>query len=115
MRYYREIPKKPSGRDLSAKPRALLDTTKLRELANHLGFELSEITALKRFPTSADPPIVRGNEKPALVTDGPGETRKERCGMPYAQNYEEDRKFLLLLNYMITDMNNPRGSRPTSG
>jgi len=99
MRYHREIPKKPSGKDLLAKPRAMLDTTKLREmadLANRLGFESSEITALKQFPKSADPPIVRGNEKPALVTEGPGETRKDRCGMPHVQNYEEDRKFLFI-------------------
>jgi len=99
MRYYREIPKKPSGKDLLAKPRAMLDTTRLREmadLANHLGFESSEITALKQFPKSADPPIVRGNEKPALVTDGSGEISKDRCGMPHAQNYEEDRKFLFI-------------------
>ena len=99
MRYHREIPKKPSGKDLLAKPRAILDTTRLREmadLAHHLGFESSEITALKQFPKSANPPILRGNEKPALVTDGPGEIRKDRCGLPYAQNYEEDRKYLFI-------------------
>lgn len=99
MRYHREIPKKPSGKDILAKPRAILDTTRLREmadLAHHLGFESSEITALKQFPKSADPPILRGNEKPALVTDGPGEIRKDRCGLPYAQNYEEDRKYLFI-------------------
>jgi len=86
MRYYREIPKKPSGKDLLAKPRPILDTTRLREmadLANHLGFESSEITALKQFPKSADPLIVRGNEKPTLVTDSPGEIRKDRYGMLY--------------------------------
>jgi len=99
MRYYREIPKKLSGKDLLAKPRAMLDTTRLREmvdLANLLGFESSEIIALKQFPKSADPTIVRGNERPALVTDGLGEIRKDRCGMPHAQNYEEDRKFLFI-------------------
>ena len=99
MRYHREIPKKPSGKDLLAKPRAILDTTKLREmadLANRLGFESSEITALKQFSKSADSTIVSGNEKPALVTDGPGEIRKDRCGMPHTQSYEEDRKFLFI-------------------
>jgi len=99
MRYHCEIPKKPSGKDLLAKPRAILDTMRLREmadLANRLGFESSEITALKQFPKSANPTIVRGNEKPALVTDGPGEIRKDRCGMPHTQNYEEDRKFLFI-------------------
>ena len=99
MRYHCEIPKKPSGKDLLAKPRAMLDTTRLREmadLANRLGFESSEITALKQLPKSADPTLVRGNEKPTLVTDGPGEIRKDRCGMPHAQNYEENRKFLFI-------------------
>jgi len=88
MRYHCEIPKKPSGKDLLAKPRAILDTMRLREmadLANRLGFESSEITALKQFPKSANPTIVRGNEKPALVTDGPGEIRKDRWGMPHTQ------------------------------
>ncbi len=99
MRYHCEIPKKPSGKDLLAKPRAMSDTTRLREmadLADCLGFESSEITALKQFSKSADPTIVGGNERPALVTDGPGETRKDRCGMPHVQNYEEDRKFLFI-------------------
>ncbi len=99
MRYHREIPKKPSGKDLLAKPRAMLDTTRLREmadLANRLGFESSEITAFKQFPKSADSTIIRGNGKPTLVTDGPGEIRKDRCGMPHTQNYEEDRKFLFI-------------------
>ncbi|KAL9127435.1 MAG: hypothetical protein Q9217_003687 [Psora testacea] len=99
MRYYCEIPKKPSGKDLLAKPKAMLNTTRLREmadLANRLGFESSEINALKQFPKPADPMIIRGNEKPTLVTDGPGEIRKDRCGMPHAQNYEEDRKFVFI-------------------
>ena len=103
MRYHREIPKKPSGKDLLAKPRATLDTTRLREmadLANRLGFESSEITALKQFPKSADPTLVRGNEKPALITDGPGEIRKDRCGIPHTQNYEEDRKFLFITHLL---------------
>ena len=103
MRYHREIPKKPSGKDLWAKPRATLDTIRLREmadLANRLGFESSEITALKQFPKSADPTLVRGNEKPALITDGPGEIRKDRCGIPHTQNYEEDRQFLFITHLL---------------
>ncbi|KAL2044423.1 hypothetical protein N7G274_003128 [Stereocaulon virgatum] len=99
MRYHCEVPKKPSGKDLLAKPRAILDTTTSREmadLANCLGFESSEITALKQFPKSADPTMASGNERPALVTDGPEEPRKDRCGTPHVQNYEEDRRFLYL-------------------
>ncbi|KAL2036374.1 hypothetical protein N7G274_010907 [Stereocaulon virgatum] len=99
MRYHCEIPKRPSGKDLLAKPRATSDTTRLREmadLAHHLGFESSEIAALKHFPKSTDSMVERASEKPALVTDGPGEIRKYRCGMPRAQSYEEDRKFLFI-------------------
>ncbi len=50
MRYYYKVPKKPSGKDLLVKPRAILDTTISREIAdltNYLGFKSSEITALK--------------------------------------------------------------------
>ncbi len=88
MRYHREIPKKPSRSDILAKPRAMLDTARLREmadLANHLGFESSEITTLKRFPKSAGPTKLRGNERPALVTEGSGEIKKDRCGMPHVR------------------------------
>lgn len=101
MRYHCEIPKKPSGKDLLAKPMARLDTMRLcqmADLANRLGFESSEITALTQFPKSTDPMIVRGNEKPAIVTDGPGEIRKDRYGVPHTQNYEEDRKFLFIIH-----------------
>jgi len=103
MRYHCKVPKKPSGKDLLAKPRAILDTTTSREmadLANYLGFKSSEITALKQFPTSADPTIVRGNERPAFVTDSPGEPRKDRCGTPHVQNYKEDRKFLYITHLL---------------
>ena len=101
MRYHREIPKKPCRNDILAKPRAMLDTARLREiadLANHLGFESSEITALKQLPKSADPSRARRNARPILVTEGPGEIKKDRCGLPHVPNYEEDRKFLFITN-----------------
>ena len=106
MRYHREILKKPNEKNLLAKLRAMLDTTRLREmvdLANHLRFESFEIIALKQFPKLVDPTIVRGNEKLALVTNGLGKIRKDRCEIPHAQNYEEDRKFLF-----ITHLHNDR-------
>ncbi len=103
MRYHCKVPKKPSGKDLLAKPRAILDTTTSREiadLANYLGFKSSEITALKQFPTSVDLTIVRGNERPAFVIDSLGEPRKDRCGTPHVQNYKEDRKFLYITHLL---------------
>lgn len=105
MRYYRELPKKPSGKNLLAKSMAMVNTTKLREiadLANRLGFESPEITALKQYPKSTDLAAVTGNNRPLLITAGPGETIEERCGMPRVQSYEEDRKFLFI-TYLYDD------------
>jgi len=99
MRYHREIPKKPSGKNLLARPMAIVDTTKLREmadLANWLGFQSSDIIALKQYPNSAESTAVIEINRPILVTAGPGETREQRCGMPHNQSYEDDRKFLFL-------------------
>ena len=84
-------------KDLLSKLRAILATTTLREmadLANHLGFGSSEITALEKVPKSVDSLIVRGKEKSALVTDGLGEIRKDKYEMPYAQDYEDNSDFL---------------------
>ena len=103
MRSIRGIPKNPGRNDVLAKPRAMLDTTRLHEmadLANHLGFESSEITALKRLSQSADPSRVRRNERATLVTEGLGEFKKHRCGLllPHVPNYEEGRRFLFITN-----------------
>lgn len=87
MRNHREIPKKPSEKDLLVKLRAILNITRLREmtdLVNHLRFKSFEIIVLKQFSKSADASIVRGNEKSALVTNDSEKIRKDRCGMSYA-------------------------------
>ena len=100
MRYYREIPKKPSSKDLLARPTAAVDTTKLREmtdLADRLGFESFEITALRDYSKS-DLTMAAGNDIPFLVTDGPEEARRDRCGTPHIQSYEEDRRFLFMVH-----------------
>ena len=99
MRYYREIPKKPSGKSLLAKSRAMVDTTKLHEmadLADQLGFESSEIAALKQYLKSEESVMVTQNDRPLLITDGSGEARQERCEMPHIQSYEENRKYLFI-------------------
>ena len=103
MRYYREISKKPSGKNLLTKPRAILDTTRLRELidlVNRLRFESFEITALKQFSKSADSTIIRENEKLTLVTDDSEKIRKDKCEILHTQNYEEDRKFLFITHLL---------------
>lgn len=99
MRYHREIPKKPSGKNLLARPMIIVNTKKLREmadLANRLGFESTDITTLKQYPNSADSTAVIENNRPILVTAGPGETREHRCGMSHIQSYLDNRKFLFL-------------------
>ena len=99
MRYHREIPRKPSGKNLLARPTAMVNTSMLREmadLANQLGFGSSEITALRQYPKSADSAMATGNSRPILVTVGPGETKKERCGMPHIRSYHDDRQFLFV-------------------
>ncbi len=96
MRNHREIPKKFSEKNLLAKPRAILDTTRLREITDLAKYLEFEIIVLKQFPKLADSPIVRENKKSALVTDGLGKIGKDRCKMLYAQNNEEDCKFLFI-------------------
>jgi len=99
MRYYREILKKSNEKNLLTKSRTMLDTTRLREmanLANYLRFESFKIIALKQFPKLANSSIVRENEKLALVTNDLEKIRKDKCEMSHAQNYEEDRKFLFI-------------------
>lgn len=50
MRHYKDIPRKPSSKDLLARPAAIAQTSRLRELADlaqRLGFQSSDITALQ--------------------------------------------------------------------
>ncbi len=99
MHYHREIPRRSCGKDLLAKLMVILDTAKLREmidLANQLGFEPPEIRALQQYSQSQETPVATVNNKPMLITDGPGQTKRERCGMPHNQSYEEDRIFLFI-------------------
>lgn len=99
MQYYCKIPKKPSRKSLLAKSRAMVDTTKLHEMADltdQLGFESSEIAALKQYLKSEESVMVTQNNRPLLITDGSGEARQERCEMPHIQSYEEDCKYLFI-------------------
>ncbi len=107
MRYHCEMSRKLSGKNLLAKPRAMLDTTRLREmtdLVNRLKFESLEIIALKQFSKSADSTIVEENERSALVTNDSEEIRKDRCEMSHVQNYEENHKFLFI-THLYDDRN----------
>ncbi len=94
MRNHREIPQKPRRNNLLANPISLIDESKLRDLADlahELGFQSMQITALRNRPKVASMAEEGANGQPRLVTDGPGELRKYRCGIPRAQHYEQDR------------------------
>jgi len=94
MRNHREIPQKPRRNNLLANPIPLIDESKLRDLADlahELGFQSMQITALRNRPKVASMAEEGANGQPRLVTDGPGELRKYRCGIPRAQHYEQDR------------------------
>ena len=99
MRYHRDIPKKPTRKDLLARPTPTVNATRLRqmaELARRLGFEPSEINALREHSGSVDFTATTGSHRPSLVTDGPGEAQRYRCGIPRIENYEENEAYLFI-------------------
>ncbi len=74
----------------------------LREFANlaeRLGFESLEITALKEYPRVRDARNPYENSKPLLVTDSTGVKKKRRCGLPSVEEYVEDSESLFI-NYL---------------
>jgi hypothetical protein len=100
MRHHQNLPKAPVKENLKTIPRAKADQELLQQsaaLAFQLGFKSPEIKALKG---DLDPlPILNTQKKnPLLVTTGPGETIKQRCGLPHIKTFEEDRKYLFLHN-----------------
>ncbi len=99
MRFYRDIPKKPTGKELLARSIPTVNTSSLREmadLASRLGFESAEISALREHPKSADLTGLSANHRPSLVTEGPGEAPKYRCGISPVEDYEENRKYMFI-------------------
>lgn len=94
MRNHREIPQKPRRNNLLANPIPLIDQSKLRDLADlahELGFQSMQIAALRNRPKVASIAEEGAKGRPQSVMDGPGESRKYRCGIPRAQHYEQDR------------------------
>jgi len=86
MRYYCEIPKKLSKKNLLTKLRIILNTTRLREmidLANCLKFKSFKIIALKQFLKLTNSTIVKENERLAFVTNDLKKTKKNKCEMLY--------------------------------
>ena len=115
MRYHRDIPKRSSRQDLLARPTPTVDTARLREmaeLASRLGFESSEITALRQYPRSEACAVATASRRPFLVTDGPGQTKSRRCGVPHLEDYEENRQYLFINH--LHDSTDEQGEGVTS-
>ena len=99
MRHYLQMPREPKGKELLARLMVNTDETVLRDfadLADRLGFGSPEITALKQCPKSTVARARSERSKPLLVTDGAGEIKKRRCGLPRVENYVENGEFLFV-------------------
>ena len=112
MRYSYDMPKELSGKNLLARPKLKADENVLSafaDLAHRLGFVSPEITSLRRGRSLSYSP---NRSKPLLVTDGPGESKKHRCGLPRSEDYEADREFLFIDN--LHDTSKEQGDSITS-
>ncbi len=115
MRHYLQMPRDLKGKDLLARHTTIADRTVLREfadLAEHLGFESPEITALKEYPRARDARNTSENPKPLLVTDGVGVKKKRRCGLPSVEEYVEDSESLFVNH--LHDVDEEQGEGITS-
>ncbi len=114
MRNHRDIPKKPTGKDLLARPTPKVNTTRLgqmADLASRLGFGSSEINALREYPRSADSAVATWSHRPFLVTDGPGEAERSRCGIPRVEDYEANGQYMFIQH--LQDNTHEQGERIT--
>jgi hypothetical protein len=115
MRHYLQMPRDLKGKELLARHTTNVDRTVLREfadLAERLGFESPEITALKEHPHARDARNPSENSKPLLVTDGAGVKKKRRCGLPSVEEYLEDSESLLINH--LHDVDEGQGEGITS-
>jgi hypothetical protein len=100
MRGHQNLPKAPIKKNLKTIPRVKADRKVLQRfaaLAEQLGFNSPQIKELKGDLDPLSIPVTQ-ESVPLLVTTGPGESMKQRCGRPHADTFEEDRKFLFLQN-----------------
>jgi hypothetical protein len=91
------------------------DRTVLREfadLAERLGFESPEITALKEYPRARDARNPLEISKPLLVTNGVGVKKKRRCELPSMEEYVEDSDSLFVNH--LHDVDEEQGEGITS-
>jgi len=106
------MPRDLKGKELLARHTTNSDRTVLREfadLAERLGFESPEITALKEYPRARDARNPSENSKPLLVTDGAGVKKKRRCGLPSVEEYVEDSESLFINHLYNVDKEQGEG------
>ncbi|KAL5345257.1 hypothetical protein ACLOAV_009627 [Pseudogymnoascus australis] len=99
MRHYPDMPREGVREDRVKKATAEADRAVLRlyaDLAGQLGFDSSEIVALKQYPDARAMPADYSPSRPLLVTSGPGVPKAQRCGIPRCRAYEEDRGSLFI-------------------
>jgi hypothetical protein len=100
MRHHQSLSKASVKKNLKTMPRVKADREVLQRfaaLAEQLGFNTPEIEALKGDFDHL--PITNTQESiPLLITTGPGESIKHRCGLPHIETFEKDRKYLFLHN-----------------
>ena len=104
MRHYLQMPRDLKRKELLARHTTNVDRTVLREfadLAERLGFESAEITALKESPQIRDARNPSETSKPLLCTDGAGVKKKRRCGLPSVDEYVKDSESLFI-NHLYT-------------
>ena len=99
MRHYLQMPRDLKRKELLARHTTNADRTVLREfadLAERLGFESPQITALKENPQIRDARNPSETSKPLLFTDGAGVKKKRRCGLPSVDEYVKDSDSLFI-------------------
>ena len=99
MRHYLQMPRDLKGKELLARHTTNVDRTVLHEfadLAERLGFESAEITALKENPQMRDARNSSETSKPLLITDGAGVKKQRRCGLPSVEEYTKDSESLFI-------------------
>lgn len=110
MCHFPAMPPDPQKENLVEGPRAQADPAVLRRLDNlaaRLGFGSDEVS-----PVSGLALPDRHNERPLLVTTGPGPRLKQRCGKPLSEAHKQDKDLLFI--HHLHDERRERGEGITT-
>ena len=115
MRHYLQMPGHLNGKELLARHTTNVDRTVLcgfANLAERLGSESPEITALKENPQIRDARNPSEISEPLLFTDGARVRKKRRCGLPSVDEYVKDSESLFIIH--LHNVNEEQGEGLTS-